>query len=100
MPLDFWKKILWTDESKFELFEKKYVKWTLGLDSCTPDYLVYKETNIDKINIIAGCRAMNFEEKAMREGRKKLVIEYIKEKERKRGSNKVGKEREEFYRQN
>lgn len=35
---------------------KRYIKWTLNLDSCTPDYVVYKETNVEKTGMIAECR--------------------------------------------
>lgn len=35
---------------------KRYIKWTLNLDSCTSDYVVYKETNVEKIGTIAEYR--------------------------------------------
>lgn len=35
---------------------KRYIKWTLNLDSCIPDYIVYKETNVEKTETIAECR--------------------------------------------
>jgi len=49
------------EKEKLEKIQKKYIKWTLNLDSCTPDHILYKKTELDKIRTIAGCRAVNFE---------------------------------------
>jgi len=46
-----------------EIIQKKYVKWSLGLDNCTPDYVVYKKSGLDKIMITAGYRAMRGSQK-------------------------------------
>jgi len=73
----------------------KEVKRSLGLDSYMPDYIVYKESGIDKIKITAGCRAVKFEEKTLKGGNRRLLIECIKTRERKKGN--MG-EREDFYR--
>lgn len=90
----------WKEREELERIQKKYIKWTLNLDSCTPDGIVYKETGTAKISSIAGCRAMNFEERAIREGERKIVIECIKEREKER-DKKVGYgDRELFLRQN
>lgn len=62
-----------------ERIQKRYLKWTLNLDSCTPDYVVYKETNVERIGTIAGSRAVQFEEKPLNEGYRKLIIECVKE---------------------
>jgi len=35
----------------------------ITVDSCTPDYIVYRESGLDKIRITAGYRATKFEEK-------------------------------------
>jgi len=34
---------------------KKNVKWTLNLDSCTRDHILYKETRLDRMRIIVEC---------------------------------------------
>jgi len=57
----------WREREELEIIQKEYVKWSLGFDPCTPDYIVYKELGIDKIRIVAGCRAIKFEEKTMKE---------------------------------
>jgi len=53
-------------KGELEVIQKKYIKWFLALDSCTPDYIVHKESGIDKIRITAGYRAMKFEEKSLK----------------------------------
>jgi len=44
----------WKERGQLEVIQKKYVKWSLDLESCTPDYIVYKESGTDKIGITAG----------------------------------------------
>lgn len=85
---------------ELERIQKRYVKWSLNLDSCTPDFIVYRETDIEKIRTIAGCRAVNFEERALKEGIKKLVIECIKEEEKGWKNGEEIEERGKFYREN
>lgn len=79
--------------------QKRYIKWTLNLDACTPDYTVYKETDIERIRVIA-CRADKFEERTIKEGNRKLAIECVKKKEREGGDKIQKSEREKFYREN
>jgi len=31
----------WKERGELEIIQKKYVKWSLGLDNCTPDYSLY-----------------------------------------------------------
>lgn len=61
-----------------ERIQKRYLKCTLNLDSCTPDYVIYKETIVGRIGTIAGSRTV-FEEKPLNEGYRKLIIECVKE---------------------
>jgi len=58
-------------KGELEIIQKKYVKWSLGLANCTRDYIVYKESGLDKIRITAGYKAMKFEEKALEGGNKR-----------------------------
>jgi len=87
----------WRERGELQVIQKKYVKWSLGLDSCTPDYIIYKESGIDKIRITAGYRAVKFEEEALKEGNRRLLIECIKAKERKKGSKEWMGERERGF---
>ena len=67
-----------------ERVQVKYLKWTLGLDRCThctPDYLVPKETNTDKVSVRTGERAMKYDVEA-RKSDKVLVKECITQRER------------------
>jgi len=50
-----------------------------------PDYIVYKKSGIDKIRITAGYRAVKLEEKALKGGNRRLLIECIKAREREKG---------------
>jgi len=76
----------WREKEKLEVLQKKYVKWSIGLESCTPDYIVYQESEIDKIRITAGYRAVKFEEKALKGDIRRLLIECIKTREREKSS--------------
>lgn len=90
----------WKEREELERVQKKYVKWSLNLDSCTPDFIVYKETGIERVSTTAECRAVKFEEKAIREGNRKLVMECVKEKEKEGYKNQEREDRENFYRKN
>jgi len=46
------------ERKKLAILQKKYVKLSLGLDFCMSDYIVYKESGIDKIRLTAGCSEM------------------------------------------
>jgi len=59
-------------KGELEVIQKKYIKWSFGLNSCTPDYIVYKDLEIDKISITAGYRAVKFEEKALKGDNRRL----------------------------
>jgi len=85
---------------ELEVIQKKYVKWSLGLDFCTPGYIIYKESGLDQIRITAECRAMKFEEKALEGGNRRLLIECIKAREKEKDCKGWMEEREVFYRQN
>jgi len=90
----------WKERGELKIIQKKYLKWSLGLDNCIPDYIVYRVSGLDKIKITAGYRAMKFEEKALEGGNRKLLIECIEAREREKGCKGWMKEREVLYRQN
>jgi len=85
-------------KGELEIIQKKYVKWSLGLHNCTPDYIVYKESGLDNIRITAGYRAMEFEEKALEGGNRRLLIECIETRKREKGCKGWMEEREILYR--
>jgi len=104
----------WREMVKLEVLQKKYVKCLLASTSVRRTiynivykvylfltlYIVYKESGIDKIKITTGCRAVKFEQKALKGDNKRLLIECIKVRERQRGREGWMGKREDFYKQN
>lgn len=43
----------WKEEEKLDTIQRKYVKWILGLDKTTPNYIVEEETRIKSLKIEA-----------------------------------------------
>jgi len=83
----------WKKEERLDKITRKYVKWILGLDRRTPNYIVKEETKMKELRLEAIRRAVKYEEEA-RQSKKKLVVECIKEMEkegRKRRREQVGK---------
>ncbi|KYN13712.1 hypothetical protein ALC57_14114 [Trachymyrmex cornetzi] len=71
-----------------------YIRWVLGIEYGTPEYLVREELQRDKLRIKAG-RAWNFE-KRMREGKGRRQ-EFFRERGRDAGEiRKWGQRKEEF----
>lgn len=48
--------------------QERWIRWTLGVDWCTPGYLVREKIEKDKFRLGAGKRAVRFEMK-LEEGR-------------------------------
>lgn len=80
----------WKKEEKIERIKRKYIKWVLGLDYRTPNYILTEETKERELGVEALKRAIRYEEKA-RESDKKIVIECIKEAERERRKKEESK---------
>lgn len=92
---------VWGSKEREELERvQKNIQWTLNFDFCTPRYIIYKETGIERVSTIAGCRAVKFEDKAIIEGDRKLVVKCVKDKEKERCKVQEREDREDFYRQN
>jgi len=87
----------WREREELEVIQKKYIKWSLGFDSCTPDYIIYKESGTDKIRITAGYRAVKLEEKALKEGNRRLLIECREAREREKGCKGWMEKKESFF---
>lgn len=80
----------WNKEERIDRIKRKYVKWTLGLDRRTPNYILKEETKMKELRMEAMMRAIKYEETA-RKTEKKLVVECIKELERERRSREESK---------
>ena len=83
----------WNVEERLDRIQRRYVKWILGLDMTTSNYILIKECKLIEIKEKALKRAARYEEKAL-ESKKELVKECIKERERNREMAKKGKEQE------
>jgi len=53
----------WEEREKLEKLQARYIRWTLGLERCTPIYVVQEETKVEPISIEAGQRALKYQEK-------------------------------------
>ena len=59
---------VWREREEMKRLQKRYIRWTLGVDWKTPGYMVREEAQRDKLRTRAGKRAWKFEEK-LKEGR-------------------------------
>ncbi|KOC63747.1 Histone-lysine N-methyltransferase SETMAR [Habropoda laboriosa] len=60
------------ERAEIEKIQVRYIKWTLGLDIRTPDYLVLEETKREKLRVKAGIRARKFEEVVRKDVERKM----------------------------
>lgn len=58
----------WEERKEVEAMQERWIRWTLGLDWCTPGYMVREELGKDKFRIGVGRKAVGFEKK-LEEGR-------------------------------
>ncbi|XP_043583164.1 uncharacterized protein LOC122567995, partial [Bombus pyrosoma] len=70
----------WNMEELLDRVKRGYVKWILGLDRTTPNYILTEECKIEEIKVKALKRAVRYEERTL-ESEKELVKECIKERE-------------------
>lgn len=85
------------ERKDIEKLQVKYIKWILGLDKCTPDYIVLEETKRDKIRTEAGKRVLDFEKVMRYKTNNGLLRECRKELDKEpRRTTKWRRQREEF----
>lgn len=58
----------WKERKEVEAMQERWIRWTLGVDWCTPGYMVREEIGKEKFRIRAGRRAAGYEMK-LEEGR-------------------------------
>ncbi|XP_033299851.1 uncharacterized protein LOC117205499 [Bombus bifarius] len=80
----------WNMEEGLDKVQRRYVKWILGLDMTTPNYILIEECKLIEMKEKALKRAARYEEKAL-ESKKELVKECIKEREREWENGQEGK---------
>lgn len=78
----------WNNEGRLDTIKRRYMKWILGLDKITPNYILREETQEKKIRTKAVKRVFKYEETA-RSSDKKLMRECIREMERQRGEKNL-----------
>lgn len=87
----------WREEERMDKISRRYVKWVLGLDIRTPNYIVMEKTKIKEgLGMEAVRRAIKYEETA-RNSEKKIVLKCMREidKRRKKEQSKCEKKRRE-----
>nr|XP_012219031.1 PREDICTED: DNA ligase 1-like [Linepithema humile] len=61
----------WKEREKMEKLEERYMKWVLGVDGRTPEYVIREELKREKLRGRAGKRAWDFERRK-RDWKKRL----------------------------
>lgn len=72
----------WKNKARLDRIKRKYIKWILGLDRTTPNYILVEETKIKETRTESIKRAIKYEEKAWNSANK-IVIECIKDLDKK-----------------
>jgi len=73
----------WKERREVEAMQERWIRWSLGVDWCTPGYLMKEEIKKDKFRLGAGKRAVRFEMK-MDEGRGGMLARKCWEEVKKR----------------
>jgi hypothetical protein len=76
--------------------QEKYLRWVLGVDRETPEYIVREECKRNKLRVKAGKRAAKFEDRMGGRDECRILTECYREKKK----NADKKEREKCYRRN
>ena len=76
----------WEEIKDFEKIKTDYFRWVLGLDFCTPRYIVYKETENNKLKIEWGIRALKYEDRLVKQKSDRLTKQCWEEKKKETGS--------------
>lgn len=69
----------WREQREVEALQKRYIRWILGLDRCTPGYIVREEPTIEKISLEAGGRAIRYQDKVKNESENAILKECRRE---------------------
>ena len=93
----------WKERKVIENIQMKYLKWVLGVNKRTPNYMVLEESKREKMRIETGYRAFHFEEKIAKYTEKELLCacwrEMISRQDRKK-ETKRDKERRDYLERN
>lgn len=64
------------EREEIERIEERYLRWILGMDNKTPEYMVREELQRDKIKGRAGTRTWGFERRMEKRKRSELARKY------------------------
>ena len=93
--VEIWRYREWEG---IEKLKKVYLKWVLGVERCTPDYIIRRETKESKIWEDAIFRAMKYEEKLDKISSGDIRKEiWIKKKKKLGIMNRYDREREDLW---
>ena len=87
----------WTEKEELNRIQRRYSKWTLGLDIRTPDYIIMEETKRKKLKIRLAKKAVGYERRIERERDGGIVNESIKEKKAGKGNQERIRERRDHF---
>lgn len=88
----------WREWREVEALQERYIRWILGLDKCTPGYIVREEPTIEKISLEAGGRAIRYQDRVKNESENAILKECRREMDKiDRESTNWGKTMEELY---
>lgn len=69
----------WREWREIEALQERYIRWILGLDRCTPGYIVREEPTIEKISLEAGGRAIRYQDRVKNESENAILKECRRE---------------------
>lgn len=92
---------VWREWREVEAMQNRWIKWTLGVDWCTPGYMIKEEIGKEKFRIGTGRRAVGFKMK-IEEGKggslaKKCFEEMKKKIREERELTRWEEERRKFF---
>lgn len=83
----------WEKETRMDVIKRRYMKWILGLNKCTLNYIVTEEMKEEEITGKAIRRVIKYEEKT-RTSNKKMVTECLREMEREKRKGTLNRQKE------
>lgn len=66
-------------QKEVEVLQERYIRWILGLDKCTPGYIVREKATIEKISIETEGRAIRYQDRIKNELKNVILKECRRE---------------------
>jgi hypothetical protein len=87
----------WQEHRTLETIQMKYLRWILGLDWATPNYIVQEETKRDLLRIETGKRATRYETKIRRQRTNKILTKILKDMDGGRTKTRWTEDRRKYF---